>query len=592
VAFVVMVVGGPAQSAALDAASPAELIQILKANVYLTGDIVKRLAAQKRLERLGKRDPQAVVPLVIKELAAPKTYGKIAGHQRLALIELLRDLGPAAEASVPQLLAILADPEEPYESVKMQAAAALHRIGTPQAKAAVKAHFSGVQRDYARKANTADATRSLAQSAFLIRQQLRRREPADGVIAASIDSLTALGRRAAPALPTLLRAFNDRRLGSALHKSVGNAVRSAGVRDVEVAATRAAAQRGAPDILAETIAETRHRDAFVRSLAMTELGQMGVSEPAIEAMIAALREGRNPGDAARVLGGFGKQAARALPQIARYFDDERSGANAIQAAGKIGVHDPAAVAGLRRVLATPGHRNRGQAASALGRLGATEAIPDLQQALADGRKYDRILSAKALGRMGPAAAKAVPALTATLDQSDLDLKRVAVVALGQIGEAAASAAAAISRHLDSGDRRLKTAARRALVKIGGPRADVALQQDASRFADADHAEIRRLAATRGMKGMMKFLFMLPERRARPLARRMVSDQQGDSAYIGALFLARHGDTGHAVPILVDNLGCLFQEMTRYAEENRDRYTTEERTSLDGLLKSGTGWKRR
>jgi hypothetical protein len=99
---------------------------------------------------------------------------------------------------------------------------------------------------------------------------------------------------------------------------------------------------------------------------------------------------------------------------------------------------------------------------------------------------------------------------------------------------------------------------------------------------------------------------------------MVSDQQSDSAYIGALFLARHGDTGRAVPILVDNLARnpearrlftgliyaaahggdaghirgLFQEMTRYAENNRDRYTTEERTRLDGLLKSGTGWKRR
>lgn len=183
-------------------------------------------------------------------------------------------------------------------------------------------------------------------------------------------------------------------------------------------------------------------------------------------MISALREGRDAGDAARVLGDFGKPAARALPDIARYFDDDRSGPNAIQAAGRIGVKDPAIVARLRRVLATQGHRHRGQAASALGRLEAAEAVPELQQALADGGKYDRILSAQALGRLGPAAA---PALAATLDQPDLDLRRAAVEALGRIGAAAAAATAVISEQLDGGDTRLKNSARRTLARIGDPR---------------------------------------------------------------------------------------------------------------------------
>ena len=102
-----MAVTKPARSAELDAASPKELIEVLMSNVYLTGNVVKRMAAQKRLERMGKQDPQAVVPLIIKELSPPRSYGKIAGHQRLALIELLRDLGPAAEASTPLLVEIL-----------------------------------------------------------------------------------------------------------------------------------------------------------------------------------------------------------------------------------------------------------------------------------------------------------------------------------------------------------------------------------------------------------------------------------------------------------------------------------------------------
>ena len=335
-AFAVMAVALPAQSSELDTASPEALIEVLKANVYLTGDIVKRFAAQQRLERLGKQDPQAVVPLIIKELLAPRSYGKIAGHQRIALIELLRDLGPAAEASTSLLIEILNDSEEPYDAVKMQATAALGRIGTPEAKAAAQAYFAGLHREFAGKATETEAASSVAQSTFLIRQELRSSQPSDGVISAAVDSLSVLGTRSEPALPTLLRAYNDPRLGTALRDTIANAIRGAGVSDVERAAAQSAARRDIPDILNEVIAETRHSESSVRGLAMSELGRLGASEPAIEAMISALRDGRNPGDAARVLGDFGKPAARALPDIARYFDDERSGTNAIQAAGKIG----------------------------------------------------------------------------------------------------------------------------------------------------------------------------------------------------------------------------------------------------------------
>lgn len=614
--FTLVVIAGAAsaRSSELDAASPEELVDVLKANVYLTGDIVKRMAAQNRLEQLGKQDPQAVVPLVIKALSPPRSYGKIAGHQRLALIELLRDLGPAAEASVSVLVEILDDPEEPSDAVKMQAAAALGRIGTAEARSAAQAYYAGLQRGFARETTTAEATRSVEQNAFLIRQELRRSEPSDSVIRASVGSLSALGPRSAPAIPTLLRAYSDHRLGTALHKQIGNAIRTAGVSDVEGAAAQAAAERGVADILSEVIAETRHRDPFVSSLAMTELGQSGASEPAIEALISALREGRNPGDAARVLGDFGEPAARALPDIARYFDDDGSGPNAIQAAGKIGVKDPVTIAALRRVLANPDHRHRGQAAVALGRLGATEALPELQQALADGGKYDRILSAQALGRLGPAAAPAVNSLLVAVNESDVDVRRAAVVALGQIGEAAAPATAAISAQLDSGDARLKQSAREALAKIGGPQADTALQRDASRYADADLAEIRRLAATGGMEGMSRYLFQLPERRADPLARRLLTEQPPDNAFVGALFLARQGEIDPAIPVIADNLArrpdandiftgliysmmhggneaqvqSLFQGLLRYAEENRDRYTPEEHARLDALLEQGTG----
>ena len=107
---------------------------------------------------------------------------------------------------------------------------------------------------------------------------------------------------------------------------------------------------------------------------------------------------------------------------------------------------------------------------------------------------------------------------------------------------------------------------------------------------------------------------VPERRAGPLARRLLFEQQPDSAYVGALFLARHGDIEPAIPILADSLARrpdaenmlaslaysmmhggdetqiqpLFQGLLGYIEENRDRYTPEERARLEALFKRGAG----
>jgi len=602
------VCAGAATADELDAASPRELIEILKANVYLTGDIVKRMNAQSRLQRLGQADPGAVVPLVLAELAPPRSYGKVAAHQRLALIELLRDIGPAAEPAVPRLVEILNDPEEPFESVKTQAATALASIGTEDAKSAVEAYYAGLDAAFAETASGEEAARSVMQSAYLVRQELRSREPSDEVIGASVDLLQSLGPRAASAQPTLLRAYRDPRLGSALRDKIAAALRATGVSDVEAAA-QAAAQTPPPDILAEVIAETRSEDSLVSSLAMGELGRLGPSEPAIDALIAALREGRNPGDAARILGDFGERAERALPELARYFDDDGAGANAIQAAGRIGVRDPDTVAALRRVLATPDHRHRGMAARAVGALRATEAVAELRQALSDGGKYDRILAANALGDLGPDAAPALEALAAGVGDPDIDLRRAAVEALGRVGTPAAPASRLIAEQLDSGDARLAAAARDALAAIGGGEAEAALEADARRYTQADLAEARRLASAGGLDGVLGLLDDLPDRRATILSRRLVAEPNPDSALAGALVLARQGEIEPAVPVLADNLARraepermltglvyammhggdeaavapLIQSLRQYLEDNPQRYSAEERARLESLV---------
>jgi hypothetical protein len=261
------------------------------------------------------------------------------------------------------------------------------------------------------------------------------------------------------------------------------------------------------------------------------------------------------------------------------------------------------------VLARPGHRHRGQAASTLGKLKAAEALPELRQALANGNKYVRILSAKALGRIGKEAAAAVGALAAILDDPDRDLRRAAVEALGSIGEAAAPATEAIAKQLDTGDNRLKRSARQALAKIGGPKAEAALQSYAKRYGNADLAEARRLATTGGTERLYRFLIGLHWRRALPVARKLVSGPEPDGAFAGALYLAYRGKVGPAIPVLADNLARrpdgdktmiglayamlhgggattfqpLLQGLRNYVEENRGRYSAEEWARLEALL---------
>ena len=198
------------------------------------------------------------------------------------------------------------------------------------------------------------------------------------------------------------------------------------------------------------------------------------------------------------------------------------------------------------------------------------------------------------------------------------MRQIAVEALGQIGAASAPATAVISEQLNSGDTRLQESARQALAKIGGRQAETALVQDASRFADADLAESRRLATTHGMKSLSEYLLRLPERRADPLARRLLSERQGDSAFMGALYLARRGDIEPALPVLADNLvrrpeveqmftslawsmahggdeaqfRALMEGVGRYIDENRDRYTAEQQARIDALLRRNAEQKQR
>lgn len=537
---------------ALTAHDVPDLIRSLRENATLSGDIVKRLEAQRQLAAYGKRDPRSIVPLLIRELERLEGYDKNTTAQRLALISVLRDMGAAAEAAVPVLTRIATDQDNRNEWASLQAQNALAAIGTPAAEQAARAAARRRLERWLTTATRADIDKAVREHDFLIRQALRRPTPDEKTIEASLMFLRMAGRQAAAAAPTLRRLYQDKRIGAELRQLLLQTLAATGVDDVTATTeTTPAEAKRMSDPLAEPLADIASNDPLIATLAMSELARLGPSKRVIDALIAALRDNHNPGEAARVLGNFRSAALHAVPDLVPYLTDRVAGPNAIQAVGNIGSPDPAAISALRQIVMDPASHLRGQAALALGKLRAETAVPALTLALNAGAKYDRILAARALGMIGAAASDAVPALTGMLREPDTDIRLASVQALGQIGPPAAAAVADIARQLEASDGRLKEGAAKALRKIGGHEAEVFLATDAKRYARADQIEYRRLKVAGQEEGIRDFLHHLPKARAQQVASAMLADTNPDIAVMASVFLIQSGNGEASIPTLVD-----------------------------------------
>lgn len=527
---------------ALAGADVPALIEVILANADLGDDIVLRIAARERLAELGRRDPAAVVPPVMTALQALPTATRQDQQRRISLIGVLADIGPGAEAAVPMLSALAADPNERNDSLSLQVGLALANIGTPEAEAARDAGNAANLAAWAAGADATEAHQAAAEHAFLIRQELRSPQPGEPMIAASLDAIGADAARMTTAAPTLLRAWADPRLGAALRGRIASTLAALGTVDPAAEAARLTP----PELIDDIIADTRSPYPLVNSLAMMELGRIGPSDRTVAAFTEALSAGRNPGAAALELGQFGEAARSALPALVPYLADDVAGPNAIIAVGRIGDPEGLAVAELRRIVATPRSRHRGLAASALGELNAAEAVADIASALDDDRKQTRILAARALGEIGPAAADAVPNLAAVLANDDDQVRVAVATSLGRIGAAAAPTASALASLLDAADARLRQAATTALQAIDDPTARQALAADATRYADADAAQYRSLRQSAPHR-IDNLLRDLPEVRRRQLAAIVAEDGEFEIALIGAWTLVETG--GDATPHL-------------------------------------------
>jgi HEAT repeat protein len=269
--------------------------------------------------------------------------------------------------------------------------------------------------------------------------------------------------------------------------------------------------------------------------------------PADEAAIRSFEEAGQPyllgpnkkaGDPLRIaaiqaLGGFGPEAAEAVPELTRALRDEDRRVRwfAAEALGLIGPEAKAATPALVEAIRSPD-------------VATGDAVDD-GEALKDGPI--RLIAAFALGRIGPGARAAVPELIAALSGPDSRVRGAAARALGLMGPDAREAIPHLIRLAGRGSvSGVAECAQEALTQLGAD----AMPGLIRAFHDRDPAT--RLAA-------FDIISELDDRTALPIAElaRCLSDPVAEVRQAAATILASVGDrpgSTAAIPRLVIALG--------------------------------------
>jgi HEAT repeat protein len=177
-----------------------------------------------------------------------------------------------------------------------------------------------------------------------------------------------------------------------------------------------------------------------------------------------------------------RQVTRLIPQLAP--EKLADGRSALHAVWGMAPEAREAIPVMSRLLECGQPHVARVAAKTLGDIGAdaASAIPDLTAQLARGRDahdyWARSAFCEAIGKMGPAAHSAVPALLVELNDAPLsrsgvrDVQRAgerpvqeALLALARIGDREAEVLKAIRRHVDNDDAPLRDSATAALVRL-------------------------------------------------------------------------------------------------------------------------------
>jgi HEAT repeat protein len=385
------------------AAVPA-LLKLLKDK-----DPFVRSAATRALGQVGADVPELVAPLT----AALKDEEP---RVRKAAVQALGAMALTAKAAIPALVETVGHDGD--RDVRLWAIFALSHMG-PAAKPAVAVIPSALQNHQLRGA-AAELVMNIGPEAKDTIPALRPLldDPDAWLRWGAVDALGGIGPEARGAKTALIKALADPEYG------------------VRHRAATALARLGANDAaVAEALARAlKDPSAFVRVKAALALVKVDATraQEAVAALRAALADADDGGTAAAALGELGPAARDAAPALVALLKDRESWwrGTAAKSLGQIGAADGVAPA-LLEALQDRDSLVRVRAAVALcglERRYTQTAIPVLSTAL-QARDFAgstaREEAAEALGRLGPEAKAAIPALRAAL-QDDSGLVRRAV----------------------------------------------------------------------------------------------------------------------------------------------------------------------
>jgi HEAT repeat protein len=279
---------------------------------------------------------------------------------------------------------------------------------------------------------------------------------------------------------------------------------------------------------------------FYRSIGIT--GKADVSYwSATEADVARLARNAKSSsaqdrlDAALGIRRYNLEPDFAVPILHELAQDESADVRfeAIQSMVKYAPHGTETVTVLIDALADGEPRIRRQAASVLGVMGseAKAAVPELTRLLHDNTV--RVPAMRALSKMGPDAAPAVPAIMEFLDAGDLETCNEAIIALQNLGPTAAPAGDRLIDLLNADDIVTRQRAAMAIGSIGPsavravqPLLEAGLQEPAMRrsvaeaLANVDRADVGSLSTIRRALDVSEL-----RRVAARLARRLGADAE-------------------------------------------------------------------
>ena len=398
------------------------------------------------------RVPESAIPALQAALKEPNpnirfsaavSLSRLPGHAKEAIpvlmatlkinvlrpqaVEALGEVGPEAKEAVPALLSALQDGRTNYPTAA-RIGWALERIAGPESIDSLGRALAGAGK----------------KTRPWIAQALALTGPAGAASLAKLSDdddpnvrmvvVQAAGRSAA-GLPTLVKALGDK----------DGRVRQGAILAVGHLGTAASA---AIPALSELL---KHADSSERLLALEALGYVEPRSPAAISTLVEMLGERNLGlweQAAAVLGRLGPNAQAAVPALAEAVCsmNEALRMEAALALASMGTDNPEVFPVLLEIFQDRNHPLRARALEAMAQLAAKRgSVPSrgevqspstLPAVLATRLLWDdekvRAKAAEVLGRMGPAARSAIPALMDVLKGSDNQARIQAALAVWQI----------------------------------------------------------------------------------------------------------------------------------------------------------------